>query len=203
MWGWRPEGATSKDEIYVATDIEADGPSPGQYSMLSFASAAFRLNGEMLGTFERNLELLPCAKQYAQAMKFWKSQPEAWAACRQNIQSPHKAMREYIVWIKSLAGIPVFVAHPVGFDFPPALALGVDDPHTRFGKGVKIGNDLVGMCPGKPIKVVTDDCFHVLVLLDVSNHLVEAWPLQTTLPTANTGIIIPANDLIAVLLCQR
>ena len=28
-------------EIYVSTDIEADGPIPGRYSLLSFASAAF------------------------------------------------------------------------------------------------------------------------------------------------------------------
>ena len=31
-----------KDEIYVSTDIEADGPIPGPHSMLSFASAAYR-----------------------------------------------------------------------------------------------------------------------------------------------------------------
>jgi hypothetical protein len=28
-------------EIYVSTDIEADGPIPGPNSMLSFASAAY------------------------------------------------------------------------------------------------------------------------------------------------------------------
>lgn len=28
-------------EIYVSTDIEADGPIPGPHSMLSFASAAY------------------------------------------------------------------------------------------------------------------------------------------------------------------
>jgi hypothetical protein len=29
-------------EIYVSTDVETDGPIPGVYSMLSFASAAYR-----------------------------------------------------------------------------------------------------------------------------------------------------------------
>jgi hypothetical protein len=29
------------EEIYVSTDIETDGPIPGEYSMLSFGSAAF------------------------------------------------------------------------------------------------------------------------------------------------------------------
>ena len=28
-------------EIYVSTDVEADGPVPGPHSMLSFASAAY------------------------------------------------------------------------------------------------------------------------------------------------------------------
>jgi hypothetical protein len=31
-------------EIYVSTDVEADGPIPGPHSMLSFASAAFLAN---------------------------------------------------------------------------------------------------------------------------------------------------------------
>jgi hypothetical protein len=30
-----------KPEIYVSTDIEADGPIPGMNSMLSFGSAAY------------------------------------------------------------------------------------------------------------------------------------------------------------------
>jgi hypothetical protein len=29
------------NEIYVSTDIEADGPIPGPHSMLSFASVAY------------------------------------------------------------------------------------------------------------------------------------------------------------------
>lgn len=42
------------DEMYVATDIQTDGPSPGQYSMLSLASVAFRLDKSIIGTFGRN-----------------------------------------------------------------------------------------------------------------------------------------------------
>ena len=49
------------DEIYVSTDVEADGPIPGPHSMLSFASAAFRADKSLVGTFTRNLELLPGA----------------------------------------------------------------------------------------------------------------------------------------------
>src|ERR1700678_4235513 len=104
-------------ETYVCTDIETDGPSPGQYSMLSFASVPFRLDKTILGTFERNLELLPGAKQDPKTMKFWQTQPEAWQACRANAVSPKKAMCDYCAWLKALAETPVCVARPVGFDF--------------------------------------------------------------------------------------
>ncbi len=105
------------DEVYVATDIETDGPSPGQYSMLSFASVAFRLDKSIVGTFERNLELLPGAKQDPKVMQFWKDHPEAWAACRSNPVPPGEAMKAYAQWLGSLGGRPVMVAHPVAFDY--------------------------------------------------------------------------------------
>lgn len=105
------------EEIYVATDIETDGPSPGQYSMLSFASVAFQLDKTIISTFERNLDLLPGAKRHPKNMKFWSESPEAWEACRVNTEPPEKAMKDYSDWLRDLGGTPVMVAHPVGFDF--------------------------------------------------------------------------------------
>lgn len=105
------------DEVYVATDIETDGPSPSHYSMLSFASVAFRLDRSIIGTFERNLELLPGARQDPRVMRFWNDNPQAWAACRQNPVSPKTAMTEYTEWLVSLGAEPVLVGHPVGFDY--------------------------------------------------------------------------------------
>ena len=49
------------NEIYVSTDIEADGPIPGPNSMLSFGSAAFREDKTLVSTFAANLKLLPRA----------------------------------------------------------------------------------------------------------------------------------------------
>ena len=46
-------------EIYVSTDIETDGPTPGKHSMLSFGSAAFSHEGQLVSTFTANLKLLP------------------------------------------------------------------------------------------------------------------------------------------------
>jgi hypothetical protein len=104
-------------EVYVSTDIEADGPIPGPHSMLSFASAAFLKGKTLVGTFTANLELLPGAAGHPQTMKWWQSQPEAWAASRQNLKPPDVTMSEYVQWLKSLPGKPIFVAYPATYDF--------------------------------------------------------------------------------------
>ena len=104
-------------EIYVSTDIEADGPVPGLYSMLSFASAAFTADGKMIETFSANLETLPGARQHPDTMRWWQTQPEAWKACREDLQQPEVALKNYAAWLKRLPGEPVFVAYPVVFDY--------------------------------------------------------------------------------------
>jgi hypothetical protein len=104
-------------EIYISTDIEADGPIPGPHSMLSFASAAFQSDKTVIGTFEANLTLLPGAVPDPRTMEWWSGQPEAWAACRANPREPATVMSEYVAWLKSLPGKPVFVAYPAAYDF--------------------------------------------------------------------------------------
>lgn len=104
-------------EIYVSTDVETDGPIPGINSMLSFGSAAYLPDKTLLGTFSANLETLPEAKSDPKTMDWWETQPEAWSAQRENIQSPELAMPKYSSWLESLPGKPVFVAYPAAFDF--------------------------------------------------------------------------------------
>src|SRR5437899_8167476 len=91
-------------EIYVSTDVEADGPIPGPHSMLSFASAAFRADKTLLGTFTANLTTLPDARGDPRTMVWWQSQSEAWAACRTNLREPAVVMPEYVAWLKALPG---------------------------------------------------------------------------------------------------
>ncbi len=105
------------EEIYVSTDVEADGPIPGQNSMLSFGSAAYMADKKLIGTFTANLELLPGAKGDPKTMDWWKTQPQAWEACRKDIKSPETAMKEYLAWLKGLSGKPVFVGYPASYDF--------------------------------------------------------------------------------------
>src|SRR5438270_3926738 len=104
-------------EIYVSTDVETDGPIPGPHSMLSFGSAAYRPDKTLVGTFTANLETLPGASGAPETMAWWKTQPEAWAACRRDLQPPEIAIKHYLKWIKQLPARPVFVAYPAGFDF--------------------------------------------------------------------------------------
>jgi len=104
-------------EIYVSTDVETDGPIPGPNSMLSFASAAFLEDKTLLGTFSANLELLPGATGDPKTMAWWGENREAWEASRKETRDPRDAMGDYLKWLKSLPGRPVFVAYPAGFDF--------------------------------------------------------------------------------------
>jgi len=72
----------------------------------------------MLSTFSANLETLPNALPDSKTAAWWLTQPEAWSACRQNLEPPRDAMARYVTWLKSLPGKPVFVAYPTAFDFP-------------------------------------------------------------------------------------
>jgi hypothetical protein len=104
-------------EIYVSTDIEADGPIPGPHSLLSLGSAAYQADKTLIATFSANLETLPDAQGDPQTMAWWQKQPEAWTACRENPRPPPAVMAEYLAWLKALPGSPVFVAYPAAYDF--------------------------------------------------------------------------------------
>ncbi|MGO4155614.1 exonuclease [Cupriavidus sp. YAF13] len=113
----KQQAPDTRPEIYVSTDVEADGPIPGPHSMLSFASAAMLADKTVLSTFSANLETLPGAAGHPAQMQWWQTQPEAWAACRRDLEPPERAMVRYVEWVESLPGKPVFVAFPAGFDF--------------------------------------------------------------------------------------
>lgn len=104
-------------EVYISTDVETDGPIPGPHSMLSFGSAVFRENGEMIDTFSANLETLEGARGDPKTMEWWKTQPQAWEECRKEPLPPVEVMPEYVSWVRYQRGRPVFVAYPAGFDF--------------------------------------------------------------------------------------
>lgn len=104
-------------ELYVSTDIEADGPIPGPHSMLSIGSAAFLPDKTIVATYSVNLELLPGATSHPETMAWWKEHPEAWSASRRDLRAPAEALADYARWLEALPGKPVFVGYPAAFDF--------------------------------------------------------------------------------------
>jgi hypothetical protein len=104
-------------EIYVSTDVEADGPIPGPYSMLSLGSAAFRVDGSLAGTFSANLKTLDGATEHPKTMAWWAGRPEARKACRENPREVREAIEEYAAWLEGLPGRPVFVGYSAAYDF--------------------------------------------------------------------------------------
>jgi hypothetical protein len=105
------------DEIYVSTDVEADGPIPGPHSMLAFASVAYRADKTIAGEFAVNLRPLPGATPHPRTMAWWEGFGEALAKARENPEEPATAMPRYVKWLRDLPGRVVFVGQPAGYDF--------------------------------------------------------------------------------------
>jgi len=101
---------------YFVTDIETDGPDPARHSMLSFASVVLREDGEICGEFEATL--LPRSDRTTdeRTMKWWATQPEAWAASTDGAKDPATVMRRYAEWVESFPGLRAFAARPLAFD---------------------------------------------------------------------------------------
>jgi hypothetical protein len=105
-----------KPTTFVVTDIEADGPSPLDSSMLSFASVACDITGKVLDEFEAVLEPRSGRAPHPDTMDWWKTQPEAWAHATENPERPEIVMPRYADWVESLPGYRVFAAAPIIFD---------------------------------------------------------------------------------------
>jgi hypothetical protein len=144
-------------EIYLSIDIEADGPIPGPYSMLSFGIAAFSIEKVLLSTFSRNLEPLPGATQHARVMEWWNSTPDkrvAYARTRDDMQPIRESMVACEAWIKTLRayGKPCAVGAPAAYDFGAWLywylvyAIG-DIPELGFS-ALDLKSVAFGLIPG-------------------------------------------------------
>lgn len=110
----------SRTEIYVSVDVEADGPIPGPYSMLSLGAVAVAsdgIGGVLRYDFSVNFERLPDAGQDPATMRFWSEHPEAYEAARVDQYDPATAMGLFLDWLGSLPGKPVFVGYPASYDY--------------------------------------------------------------------------------------
>lgn len=104
--------------FYVVTDCEFDGPTPGRNSMLSFGSVAVSADGRNIGEFEAVLEPLHGAVSDPGVMGFWQNHPDAWAAATSNPQPASNVIANFVGWVRSFNGQPIFAAHPVSLDGP-------------------------------------------------------------------------------------
>lgn len=108
--------------MYFSVDVEADGPIPGPYSMLSFGAVAagtmaesFSPAGASPATFYR--ELRPISDEFVPAA-LAVSGLDRDVLAREGAD-PAVAMREFGRWVTETAGEcrPVFVAYPASFDW--------------------------------------------------------------------------------------
>src|SRR3546814_6306422 len=101
--------------VYVVTDIEVNGPTPGEHSMLAFASVAVGHAGGELGSFGAVLETLPEAGEDPITIDWFRGFPDAWAAATTNPGPPSEVMQRYAAWLRGLPGQRIFAAHPLAF----------------------------------------------------------------------------------------
>jgi len=105
-------------ETYISIDVEADGPIPGEFSMLSLGAAAFSLgNRTPLSTFGANLKTLPDASTHPSTMAWWDKNQEAWKEATTDPRDPEEVMKDFQRWMRGLPGKPVLVGYPITFDF--------------------------------------------------------------------------------------
>jgi DNA polymerase III epsilon subunit-like protein len=113
----------AKSEVYISLDIEADGPIPGPYSMISFGLA-------VCGTFDgRTFEPVdPAERTFYAELKPISNDfvPDALAVSgldRDRLlvegRDPADAMDAAAAWVAEVTGDadPVVVAYPLGFDW--------------------------------------------------------------------------------------
>ena len=104
-----PEDQT---EIYISVDIEASGPIPGEYSMLSLGANTIERPGE---TFYR--EIQPISDRFLpEAIEVSGLSMERLVA---EGQAPLEVMSDFRAWVGQTAdgGRPVFVGFNVSFDW--------------------------------------------------------------------------------------
>lgn len=106
-----------EEDTYLCVDVESDGPLPGVHSMLSFGVVAFRPASGLIGEFFCTLDVLPGATTDPNTMRWWSTQPEAWAVSRAHCEDPTSGMRRFEQWVDALQRAPVVISSPASYDF--------------------------------------------------------------------------------------
>ena len=78
--------------VYVVTDTEFDGPTPGRNSLLSVGAVAVAADGREVSAFEAVLAPFPGAEPDPGTLAWFAGEPEAWAAATRDPQPPEAVM---------------------------------------------------------------------------------------------------------------
>lgn len=90
------------DELYLVTDVEANGPIPVDNSMLSFSSVAVDFGGNIHGIFYANLKCLKGSHPHKKTMEWWKSFPDQYEQATYAPLDPKGVMILYKEWLNNL-----------------------------------------------------------------------------------------------------
>ncbi|MCX7324636.1 MAG: hypothetical protein NTZ14_09425 [Hyphomicrobiales bacterium] len=154
--------------VYFVTDIEADGPDLSADSMISFATAAVSDDGQILGSFTRNLRPRPDRKPNKHAMSWWRTQPEVYFASTIDPVEPAVAVEAFAGFVEGVDCNRVFAARALLFDgswidedlktFVGSRVFGgpFEGRHVFTGNGLDIESYLQGLFGWD--HVLADDC---------------------------------------------
>lgn len=116
-------GEADQPDLYISADIEADGPIPGPFSMLSLGlCVAARFDGSTFTPLDPRkrtfyAELKPISERFdTEALRVARLDRTALAA---NAETPQDAMTRAAAWVQGVAGHdrPVLVGFPASFDW--------------------------------------------------------------------------------------
>lgn len=106
----------NRQAIFFVTDIEADGPSPAEHSMMSFATVACTQQAGIIDSFEAVVAPRKDRAQDSFTMDWWKTQPEAYKAATDNPRDAKAVMEDFADWVDGFAGYRIFASSPLLLD---------------------------------------------------------------------------------------
>jgi hypothetical protein len=110
---------TKPMRLYASFDIEADGSSPAQNSMLSFGLVLFDSTGKEIDKLQINLKPRVGAEQEKRCMdEFWAKNPEVWKFVQTDAQEPQEfGTRVAALLVKYKDHRVTWVANPAAYDW--------------------------------------------------------------------------------------
>lgn len=117
---------TGAREVYISVDVEADGPVPGPYSLVSLGACVAAVRGTDAGIEIVDPEQHTFYRELKPISEHWNAEALAVSGLtREHLEEkgaePAAAMTEFAGWVdeigRTFRARPVFAAFPVAFDW--------------------------------------------------------------------------------------